>query len=97
MNKNDSSEEKQCALCESTELITFHHLIPRTCHSNKWFKKHFTRTEMIESGIDVCRKCHSFIHRQFSEKYLGRELNTLEKLLENEVIAKYVQWARKRH
>lgn len=49
---------------------------------------------MRERGIYICRRCHSFIHKKFSEKVLGRELNTLEKLLENRVIAKYVQWAK---
>lgn len=52
---------------------------------------------MQERGIDVCRKCHSFIHHKFSEKYLGRELNTLEKLLEDDIIGKYLNWARKNH
>ena len=88
-------EDKFCSLCGSAHLITFHHLIPKSCHGNKWFKKNFTKIEMRERGIDVCRKCHSFIHKQFSEKYLGRELNTIEKLKNNEVIAKYVQWATK--
>ena len=91
------TEEKECSLCGSTDLITFHHLIPKTCHSNKWFKKNFSKTEMLENGIEVCRKCHSFIHQKFSEKYLGRELNTLEKIKSNEIIAKYIQWAKKQH
>ncbi len=88
-------ENKSCALCGGIDLITFHHLIPKSCHRNKWFKKHFTKTEMRERGVYVCRKCHSFIHKQFSEKCLGRELNTVEKLKSNAVIAKYVQWATK--
>lgn len=94
MEKNKPSI---CILCGSPNRITFHHLIPKTCHSNKWFKKNFTKIEMQERGIDVCRKCHSFIHKKFSEKYLGRELNTLEKLLENDIVAKYLIWARKNH
>jgi len=85
---------EHCALCGSSTLVTFHHLIPRTCHRNKWFKKHYDKTDMRERGIYICRRCHSFIHKKFSEKVLGRELNTLEKLLENRVIAKYVQWAK---
>ncbi|OUS27593.1 hypothetical protein A9Q99_14210 [Gammaproteobacteria bacterium 45_16_T64] len=87
---------EQCSLCGTSQLITFHHLIPKTCHSNKWFKKNFTRDEMRGNGIDVCRQCHSFIHKQFSEKELGRYLNTLALLQGNEVIAKYVGWAKKR-
>lgn len=50
---------------------------------------------MQERGIDVCRRCHSFIHKQFLEKMLGRELNTLAKLQSNEKLANYLKWARK--
>jgi len=92
-----SSKAESCVLCGSQYGITFHHLIPKTCHTNKWFKKNFSMEDMRERGIDVCRKCHSFIHKQFSEKQLGRELNTLEKLTANEQIANYVKWASKNH
>lgn len=87
---------KTCTLCGSDRLLTFHHLIPRSCHRNKWFKKNFEREHMRQRGIDICRRCHSFIHRKFSQKILGRELNTLEKLLENETVRNYLLWARKR-
>lgn len=88
---------RQCALCGSDKLITFHHLIPKSCHSNKWFKKNFDRTEIQENGISICRRCHSFIHKKFSEKTLGRELNSLDKLLANQTIHEYIQWAKKHH
>lgn len=86
---------KVCALCGSDKNITFHHLIPRSCHGNKWFKKQYETQEMRKRGIDICRKCHSFIHKKFSEKELGRVLNTLELLQDNETINTYVSWAKK--
>lgn len=85
----------QCKLCGRTRPLTFHHLIPRTCHSNKWFKKTFSREEMSR-GIDLCYECHSHLHGQFSEKELGRHLNTQEALLANESIQRFVEWMRKR-
>jgi formate dehydrogenase maturation protein FdhE len=88
---------KFCQLCGSEHNITFHHLIPKTCHSNKWFKKNFSRDEMRHRGIDVCRKCHSYIHQQYNEKYLGRELNTLSKLLSDEKLSTFIKWAKKHH
>jgi hypothetical protein len=88
---------KKCALCGSERLITFHHLIPKTCHHNKWFKKNFDKADMRERGIDICRRCHSFIHKKFSEKYLGKQLNTLDKLTENEIMKKYLNWASQHH
>jgi len=88
---------KVCALCGTDKLITFHHLIPKSCHANKWFRKHFDKPDMQERGIDLCRRCHSFIHKKFSEKVFGRELNTLDKLRQNETIHAYIKWARKHH
>lgn len=95
MSTANKDKLPSCVICGTTAMITFHHLIPKTCHSNKWFKKNFTREQMLHNGIDICRDCHSFLHSKFSEKHLGRELNTLEKLLNHEEIMKYAVWARK--
>jgi len=87
-----------CDLCGRVTRrgTTEHHLIPRTCHSNKWFKKNFPRERMIET-IDVCRDCHRAIHRlEPNEKRLGRHYNTVEDLLAHPEIGKFVRWVRKR-
>ena len=84
-----------CPICERERELTFHHLIPKTCHSNKWFKKRFSKQEMTHSGIDLCRPCHSFIHQQFDEKVLGRDYHSLNLLLADEGIQKYAAWAKK--
>ena len=88
--------EMLCRLCGCEEAYDFHHLIPRTLRSNRWFKKRFTQ-EQMHTGIDVCRQCHRAIHDLVpDEKQLGRECNTLEKLLSHPEIANYVRWRRKR-
>ena len=86
-----------CELCGRVTVDgNRHHLIPRTCHGNKWFKKRFTREQMAVT-VDLCRDCHKAIHKFVpSEKELGREYNTLEKLLAHADIAKFVAWVRKR-
>ena len=85
-----------CELCRSEEAHNFHHLIPRTLHGNKWFKKRFTREEM-RSGINVCRQCHRTIHDLIpSEKELGRQCPTLEMLLSHPEVARYVEWKARR-
>ncbi len=86
-----------CELCGRVTKrgTTEHHLIPRTCHKNKWFKKRFPREQMNET-IGLCRDCHHTIHEFIpSEKELGRHYNTLDKLTSNEDIARYLQWIRK--
>jgi hypothetical protein len=84
-----------CELCRADRAFNFHHLIPRTVHSNKWFKKNFAREEM-RRGLDTCRDCHRTIHRLIDEKQLGRQFNTREKLLGHPELAKYIAWKRRR-
>jgi hypothetical protein len=76
-------------------VSSFHHLIPRTLHSNRWFKARYTREE-LQRGIDVCRGCHSMIHELLSAKQLGREFQTAEKLQAHPKLAKYIAWKRRR-
>lgn len=86
---------KLCELCETDESTSFHHLIPRTLHSNRWFKARYSREEM-SCGLDLCRGCHKMIHELITEKRLGREFNTREKLLGHQKLGRYVQWKRRR-
>jgi hypothetical protein len=86
----------KCELCKRDPIdLTFHHLIPRTFHANSWFKKNFT-SEQMQEGINICTLCHSGIHQLIDEKVLGREYNTIEKLMTHEGVKKHVEWASKR-
>jgi hypothetical protein len=86
----------KCELCGRENILTFHHLIPKCLHSNKWFKKNFTRNEMNQ-GINICKHdCHKEIHLLISEKEMGKYYNTLEKLLNHEKIKKYLKWITKK-
>ena len=81
-----------CELCGRKKVLTFHHLIPRCLHSNKWFKKHFTNGESLK-GIYICKDdCHREIHKFISEKKMGRYYNTKEKLLKQYKVKKYIKW-----
>ncbi|MCP4131933.1 MAG: hypothetical protein GY754_13225 [bacterium] len=84
-----------CGMCGRERKLTFHHLIPRTCHRNKWFKKNFTVADMKTRGIDLCSKCHRHIHETFTEKDLGRYYNTLEILAAEPKIGRFIEWIRK--
>ena len=85
-----------CELCGCGEAHNFHHFIPRTLHTNKWFKQRYTRQEM-QQGIEVCKVCHSTIHDLIpDEKELGKKYNTKEKLLSHPQVEKYIRWKRKR-
>ena len=83
--------EGACELCQRDRRLTFHHLIPATLHSNRWFKKNFTREEM-EQGVLLCTDCHAAVHRFISHKDLARDWNTLEKLRAHPDVEKFVGW-----
>ena len=87
--------KQNCMMCQRSADLTFHHLIPKTCHSNKWFKKNYSKHDMRTSGINICRNCHGFIHRHFSEKQLGREYYTLDLLLADSNIQNFIIWVKK--
>ena len=84
-----------CQLCGCKRDLTEHHLIPRTLHSTKWFKKNFTKTDMRTRKIFLCSYCHRFLHSQYTEKELGRNFNTLQKLLLVPAVQKFIKWAQK--
>lgn len=85
----------KCKLCGREKELNFHHFIPKTLHSNKWFKKHFTKEE-LNQGIYICKNdCHKEIHKFIDEKEMGREYNTLEKLKNHPMVYNYIKWVRK--
>jgi protein-arginine kinase activator protein McsA len=85
-----------CELCHCEEAYNFHHFIPRTLHSNKWFQKNFTREQMRE-GLHVCKECHKTLHDLIpSEKEMGKQYNSREKLVAHPKVANYIRWKRKK-
>ena len=81
------NKEQICLLC-GREIIkgksTTHHLIP-----------------VLKGGIngetvELHFICHSKIHSYFKESELRDKYNTIEKLLENNEIKKFVKWVSKK-
>lgn len=75
-----------CPLC-SREMIAGpsvdrHHLVPVSRGGKETQHMH--------------RVCHSKIHHTFTEKQLEKEFNSVDKLLENEEIKKFVEWVSKK-
>lgn len=92
------AKPEKCELCQSEEdELDFHHLIPRTLHSKKWFEKRFEKMYMRTHGIWICKEyCHPQIHDLITEKEMGTTYNTLELLKEHPDVKKYVEWRTKR-
>ena len=85
-----------CELCNRTKPLSSHHLIPVTLHGNKWFKKNFNTMDMKTRKAMVCEDCSRYIHDTYSPKELGRKLNTVEALRNDEKIAKFIKFVRKK-
>lgn len=84
-----------CELCGRQAYLTFHHLIPRRNHRKARYRKAFSRGQMKQRGLWLCRLCHRQIHRFYSHEELGWSLNTREALLEQPEVLRFVRWARK--
>ena len=77
-----------CELCErDMDALTAHHLIPK--QNTKRKKEDFSPT------INICSPCHRQIHILFDNKHLAQELNTLEKLKNDEKMQKFLAWVKK--
>lgn len=73
-----------CPLClrELDENPDKHHLIPKT------FKGSDT--------VTIHRVCHRAIHATFTERELLHHYNTIDKLLESDIMRKFVDWVKKK-
>ena len=84
-----------CEFCKREKELTFHHYIPKTLHTNKYFKKIYDKIYMKTNGDYICKDCHKNIHVFFTEKELGRYYNTKQKLLSNEKVRNFIKWIKK--
>jgi len=84
----------QCPLCKRHTALTFHHLIPRKVHRRAHFKKHYSKAK-LNHGIDICRTCHSGIHRRYDEMSLAKNLASIEALQSDTELARFFGWVAK--
>jgi hypothetical protein len=91
------AQSKRCELCKrQVSVLTRHHLIPRTRHSNKRNQRDFARADVKKRIAWLCRPCHNHVHALLTEKALEREFNTIESLASHPEVARFVTWIRKK-
>ena len=75
-----------CPICnrelDGSLFVEFHHLIPKT------FKG--------KDGIDVHKICHQKIHSVYSERELQHYYHTVERIMDNDEMQKFVKWVAKK-
>ncbi len=89
-----------CELCKRDLPLTFHHLVPKKVMDKTYVRNKLEVDEDFDFnayGIDVCRDCHSMIHRKIDHINLALYYNTAEKLLGHPDIEKFVDWVSKQN
>jgi hypothetical protein len=84
-HKSQHNPNDECCICErvlGNDLIEWHHLVPKT------FKG--------KALVPIHKICHRKIHATFSERELEKVYFTPESLRENESIAAFVAWVKKK-
>ncbi len=82
---NDLIEEKPCPICDrplTDKSASEHHLIPKT------FKGKET--------VTLHNICHRKLHTVFTEREMLNYYHTIDRLLENEDVRKFVKWVAKK-
>ncbi|MEC4891493.1 MAG: HNH endonuclease [Oscillatoria sp. PMC 1051.18] len=67
--------------------LTVHHLVPKQSVKRKQAD--------VGPTADICSACHRQIHALFDNKYLAKNLNTIEKLESEPQMQKFLSWIRK--
>jgi 5-methylcytosine-specific restriction enzyme A len=76
--------ENRCELCNRKNIkTTNHHLIPKE------------KGGTFLPTANLCISCHKQIHALFTNEQLADELNTIEKLKNNEKMLGFIKWIRK--
>jgi len=66
------------------KLIERHHLVPASKH------------EKNKKTIFVCVSCGDMLHQLFNNKQLAKQFDSLEKILYNEKVQKWIKWIQKK-
>lgn len=99
MEGEDDDEEEfdgipgECPICNRQMPLTFHHLIPKSTH--KKMIKLYSKEHLCSRGIDICRPCHSHIHRLIPLMDMAEHYNTLESILSHKGVKKWIPYIRK--
>lgn len=99
----DALGDNECEMCERVMPLTFHHLFPRKVHKRlqeKTLKGHseargIPKDQLRNEGILICRPCHSALHRMHDHNHLAKELNTLDRIVQDAKMLAWIEFARK--
>jgi hypothetical protein len=85
----------ECEMCGRIMPLTAHHLRPRSEH-DVYLKRGLSQEE-LNTCADLCRPCHSAVHRRFDNKTLAASYFTVTLLLADEKLQRWAAYAAKQH
>lgn len=78
-----------CALCgRDTPVLTEHHLVPRSQG-----RRQGVRVRDLPTA-PLCPACHKFLHRTFSNAELAGDYRSVDALLSDDRVQRFVAWIR---
>ncbi|KAI2469128.1 hypothetical protein F4781DRAFT_236193 [Annulohypoxylon bovei var. microspora] len=81
-----------CELCGRDWInLSYHHLVPRFVHA-KAVRRGWHREEDLQSVAWLCGACHRFVHRFAAHEELARRYYTVELLMAEEGVRRWVDW-----
>ncbi|CAM9613253.1 unnamed protein product [Phaeothamnion confervicola] len=92
-DEEEETGEGECGLCGREMPLTRHHLYPRTTH--KRLKRKGMEMATLTRCVDICRPCHSAVHRAHDEDTLAASYHTLAALRADPSVARFAAWAAK--
>ena len=63
-------------------------------HRRAHFRKAHSKVE-LNAGINICRRCHTGLHRLYDEMTLAKQFNTIERLRADEAVQRHCAWVAK--
>ena len=93
-SEEESMREGLCLICGRNMPLTFHHLIPKRTHT-RMLKSGYNKLFLNTHGVDLCRPCHSHIHKLIPLNDMADTFNTLEVILSHPGVQKWIPYIRK--
>ena len=81
MDQIDQSKVVVCPICEVSEGISKHHVLPKS--------------QGGKETVLICEECHKQIHTTLTNKQIEKSFVSIESLKEHEEIAKWITWRQK--
>ncbi|KAI0157108.1 hypothetical protein GGR52DRAFT_189980 [Hypoxylon sp. FL1284] len=86
------SDAAGCELCGRWWVpLSYHHLVPRLVHG-KAARRGWHRREDLQRVAWLCGACHRFVHRFAGHEELARRYYTVQLLLREEAVGRWVEW-----